>query len=152
MGEHAFIVDYENEESKVSAHAFHLEGLRLTPRGSPEELANKKAALITHDPQVDETDRMLSAVIAVGSQFGSREQMARIKEKESLLLKRASTFDFAAWRAELVAPKDPPSRPEPFANANEVAANINDQIRRMETGTEGPESDDNDLPLGQAPP
>ena len=107
VGEHAFIVDYENEESKVLAHAFHLEGVRFTPRGSSEELATKKAALITLDPQVDETDRMLSAVITVGSQFGSREQMARIKEKESLLLERATTFDFAAWRAELAAPKDP---------------------------------------------
>ena len=73
MGGHAFIVDYENEESKVWAHAFHLEGVRSTPRGSSEELAAKKAALITLDPQVDETDRMLSAVVAVGSQFGSRE-------------------------------------------------------------------------------
>ena len=95
---------------------------------------------------------MLSAVITVGSQFGSREQMARIKEKKSLLLERATTFDFAAWRAELVAPKDPPSKPEPFANVHEIAANINDQIRHRETGMEGPGSDDNDPPLGQAPP
>ena len=108
MGEHAFIVDYENEESKVLAHAFHLEGVRFTPRGPPEELATKKAALITLDPQVDKTHRMLSATIAVGSQFGSREQMARIKEKESLLWEQATTFDFASWRASLEAPEGPP--------------------------------------------
>ena len=92
MGEHAFIVDYKHEESQVLAHAFHLEGVRFTPRGSLDELAIRKTALITLDPQVDEGDRMLSATIVVGSKFDSKEQMTRIKEKEEFLLRQATNL------------------------------------------------------------
>ena len=58
------------------AHAFHLEGERFTPRGSSEELATKKAALITLDSQVDETDRMLSAVVLGNKWLVSRKKKA----------------------------------------------------------------------------
>ena len=135
MGEHAFIVDYEHEESQVLAHAFHLEGVRFTPRGSLDELAIRKTALITLDPQVDEGDRMLSATIVVGSKFGSKEQMTRIKEKEEFLLRQATTFDFASWKAQLVPPTDPPRDPE-------VHASINDLICLQEANQSTP-------PLGQ---
>ena len=78
MGEHAFVVKYEHKESQILAHEFQLEGVRFTPWGSQERLAILKEDLITLNTQVDKGDQMLSATISMGSQFGSREQMARI--------------------------------------------------------------------------
>ena len=87
------------------AHDFKREGVRFTPRGSAQELAAKKTKLLIVNGDVHGDDKELSATMSAGTTFGSRRQLAAIKEDENKLMERARECDVSAWNQAPPPPK-----------------------------------------------